>query len=213
MKNILVTGGAGFIGSHTAISLIESGYNPIVVDDFRNADRGVLEGIKKITGKDLLVYEIDVCNQVQMNEVFKKHHFSGVIHFAAYKAVGESVDFPLMYYKNNLSSLISVLECMRENNVYELVFSSSCTVYGEPKNVKEVTEDSPKVEANSPYGNTKCISEEMIADFANSWPSLKAINLRYFNPVGAHPSGFVGEFPIGNLIIYYLTSLKLLLVG
>ena len=208
MKNILVTGGAGFIGSHTAVSLIESGYNPIVVDDFRNADRGVLEGIKKITGKDLLVYEIDACNQVQMNKVFKKHDFSGVIHFAAYKAVGESVDFPLMYYKNNLSSLISVLDCMKENNVHELVFSSSCTVYGEPQDVKEVTEDSPKVEANSPYGNTKCISEEIISDFANSWPSLKAINLRYFNPVGAHPSGFIGEFPIGkpNNLLPYLTQ-------
>ena len=208
MNNILVTGGAGFIGSHTVVSLIESGYNPIIVDDFRNADKGVIKGIKEITGKNIVVHTIDVCNQVQMNNVFKKHDVSGVIHFAAYKAVGESVEFPLMYYKNNLSSLISVLESMKANNVHQLVFSSSCTVYGEPKGVKEVTEDSPKVEANSPYGNTKCISEEMISDFANSWPSLKAINLRYFNPVGAHPSGLIGEFPLGkpNNLLPYVTQ-------
>ena len=201
----LVVGGAGFIGSHTVVSLVESGYTPIIVDDFRNANKIVIEGLKKIIDKELLIYEVDVCDKKKMQEVFEKHDFEGVIHFAAYKAVGESVDFPLKYYRNNLNSLLVVLECMKQYGIYKLVFSSSCTVYGEPKGIKEVNELTPKVQANSPYGNTKFISEEIIQDFHLSWPKLKAVNLRYFNPVGAHPSALIGEFPIGkptNLLPY-----------
>ncbi|MDG1842242.1 MAG: UDP-glucose 4-epimerase GalE [Crocinitomicaceae bacterium] len=208
MKSILVTGGAGFIGSHTVVSLINSGYTPIIVDDFRNANKTVVQGLKKLVEQDLLIYQVDVCDKSKMNEIFEKHVFEGVIHFAAYKAVGESVDFPLKYYHNNLNSLMVVLECMKKHAVDKLVFSSSCTVYGEPKDLKEVDEQTPKVQANSPYGNTKCISEEIIQDYHAAWPMLKAVNLRYFNPVGAHSSALIGEYPIGkpNNLLPYVTQ-------
>lgn len=193
---ILVTGGAGFIGSHTVVALHEAGYEPVIVDNLYNSNRGVLEGIKKITGKDFPFYEID-CNDAQaVREVFEKEKFDGVIHFAAYKAVGESVEKPLNYYENNIISLLVLLRAMKEYGVEKFVFSSSCTVYGQPKELP-VTESTPRLPANSPYGNTKAIAEDIIRDHVNSGPGIRAISLRYFNPIGAHETSLIGELPNG----------------
>lgn len=208
MKNILVTGGAGYIGSHTVVELINSGYNPIIVDDFRNSDPLILTGITKITEQNPIIYEIDLCNKEALATIFKENHIDGIIHFAAYKAVGESVAFPLKYYSNNLVSLTNILESMLAFSVEKLVFSSSCTVYGEPIGVKEVTEDSAKAKPSSPYGNSKLISENIIEDTFSANPHLKTICLRYFNPVGAHPSGLIGELPQGkpNNLLPFVTQ-------
>lgn len=207
-KYILVTGGAGYIGSHTVVSLVENGYTPIILDDFRNANRVVVEGLTKILGKEPIIIEADVCEQKGLKKVFEQFNFEGVIHFAAYKAVGESVEEPLKYYQNNLMGLINVLSNMIAFNVKNLVFSSSCTVYGEPKDLKEVTEETPKNLPNSPYGYTKWIGEQIIEDTFKANPSLNFINLRYFNPVGAHKSVMIGEFPIGkpNNLMPYITQ-------
>ncbi len=196
--HVLVSGGAGYIGSHTVVSLIENGYHPVIVDDLRNAHEKILSGIKKITGKEIPFEKIDVCDLNSLKKTFERYPFEGVIHFAAYKAVGESVESPLKYYKNNIIGLLNILENCISFNVQNFVFSSSCTVYGEPKDVKVVTENSTIQKANSPYGNTKQIGEEIISDLVNSKKSLKAVNLRYFNPVGAHPSANIGELPIGK---------------
>jgi UDP-glucose 4-epimerase len=208
MKNILVTGGAGYIGSHTVVELINSGYNPIIIDDFRNSDPSILDGIEKITNKKQVFYKIDICNKEALKTVFTENKIEGIIHFAAYKAVGESVAFPLKYYSNNLVSLTNILECMIDYSVDKLVFSSSCTVYGEPMGIKEVSENSLKAKPSSPYGNSKLISENIIEDtfFAN--PHLQTICLRYFNPVGAHPSGNIGELPQGkpNNLLPFVTQ-------
>ncbi len=197
-KHILVTGGAGYIGSHTVVQLIESGYTPVIVDDLRNAHAKSLDGIKKITGKEIIHQPIDVCDLTALEKVFSNYSFEGIIHFAAYKAVGESVEQPLKYYRNNILGLVNVLELAQKFNVKNIVFSSSCTVYGEPENEKVVTENSPIQIANSPYGNTKQIGEEIIQDFIKSGVDCKILNLRYFNPVGAHPSSIIGEFPLGK---------------
>ncbi len=197
-KFVLVTGGAGYIGSHTIVSLFESGYTPIILDDFRNANRIVISGLTKIIGFTPEIIEIDVCDEKALHSVFQKYSFEGIIHFAAYKAVGESVADPLKYYRNNLLGLMNILDKMLEFKVKNLVFSSSCTVYGEPENVKEVKENSVKNLPTSPYGYTKWISEQIIEDTFKAHPDLHLINLRYFNPVGAHKSSYIGEFPIGR---------------
>jgi len=197
-KYVLVTGGAGYIGSHTVVALVENGYTPIILDDFRNANRIVLDGLTKILGFLPEIIEVDVCDDNALRAIFQKYSFEGIIHFAAHKAVGESVQNPLKYYQNNLSGLINILNKMLEFGVKNLVFSSSCTVYGEPKELKEVSEDSPKNLPSSPYGYTKWISEQIMEDTFLAHPELCLINLRYFNPVGAHKSSFIGEFPLGK---------------
>ena len=208
MKNILVTGGAGYIGSHTVVELISHGYNPIIVDDFRNSNPSILEGIEKISEQKQVLYEIDICNIEALKAVFQENKIAGIIHFAAYKAVGESVAFPLKYYTNNLVSLTNILQCMLDFSVNQLVFSSSCTVYGEPDGIKEVSESSQKAKPSSPYGNSKLISENIIEDTFVANPHLKTVCLRYFNPVGAHTSGKIGELPNGkpNNLLPFVTQ-------
>jgi UDP-glucose 4-epimerase len=208
MKNILVTGGAGYIGSHTVVELISNGYTPIIVDDFRNSNPSIIEGIEKITNQKQVIYRIDICNKEALKVVFQENKIAGIIHFAAYKAVGESVAFPLKYYTNNLVSLTNILECMLDYSVNQLVFSSSCTVYGEPDGIKEVSESSQKAKPSSPYGNSKLISEKIIEDTFVANPHLKTVCLRYFNPVGAHPSGNIGELPNGkpNNLLPFVTQ-------
>jgi len=193
---ILVTGGVGFIGSHTVVELDEAGFEPVIIDNLYNSNLDVLKGIKSITGKDFPFYNID-CNDIEkVRSLFEKEKFDGVIHFAAYKAVGESVEKPLNYYENNLISLLVLLRVMKEYDVKNFVFSSSCTVYGQPEQLP-VTEFTPRQPANSPYGNTKAIAEDIIRDHVHSRPGLKALALRYFNPIGAHESSLIGELPNG----------------
>lgn len=196
MKKILVTGGTGFIGSHTVVELHNAGYEPIIIDNFNNSNPSVLDGIKAITGKSFAFYEADCNDPAIFNTIFAEHKIEGIIHFAAYKAVGESVANPLKYYYNNIHSLVNLLENMLKSEVNNLVFSSSCTVYGQP-DLLPVTEDAPVKQAESPYGNTKQVSEEIIKDTCVANQSLKAISLRYFNPIGAHPSAEIGELPLG----------------
>jgi UDP-glucose 4-epimerase len=193
---ILVTGGAGFIGSHTVVELDKAGFEPVIIDNLYNSNLGVLDGIKQITGKDFPFYEMDCNDPEKVRELFAKEKFDGVIHFAAYKAVGESVEKPLNYYENNLISLMVLLRAMTEFNVPNFVFSSSCTVYGQPDAIP-VTEQTPRKPANSPYGNTKAIGEDIIRDYIYAKPGVKAISLRYFNPIGAHESALIGELPNG----------------
>lgn len=208
---ILVTGGAGFIGSHTIVALNEAGYEPIIVDTFENSSPEVLKGIESILGKIPKVYEVDCNDFVALKEIFAKEKgLQGVIHFAAYKAVGESVEQPLKYYRNNLNSLMNIMELMNEFKVSNFVFSSSCTVYGQPEKLP-VTEETPILPAESPYGNTKQIGEEIIQDFVTSLgntENFKAGVLRYFNPIGAHPSAEIGELPIGkpNNLVPFITQ-------
>ena len=207
-KYILVTGGAGYIGSHTVVELYKSGYTPIIVDDFRNSNVSIIEGLEQITNENIVYREIDICDYEEFENVFIEFSFVGAIHFAAYKAVGESVQFPLKYYKNNLLGLINCLELAEKYHVHNIVFSSSCTVYGEPKGVKTVTENSAVQPANSPYGNTKQIGEEIIDDLIKSGSELKILKLRYFNPIGAHSTSLIGELPNGkpNNLLPFVTQ-------
>ena len=207
---ILVTGGMGFIGSHTAVELMEAGYNVVIVDDLSNSNIKVLEGIKKITGVLPAFEQIDLKDKDATQTVFEKYpDIDGIIHFAASKAVGESVKEPLLYYRNNVVSLINLLELMPQYGVKGIIFSSSCTVYGQPlpENLP-VTEEAPHQKATSPYGNTKEINEQIIYDYIHSGAPLKSIILRYFNPIGAHPSALIGELPNGvpNNLIPYVTQ-------
>ncbi len=196
MKRILVTGGTGFIGSHTAVALMQAGYEVVIVDNLANSFMEVVDGIEKIVGKRPEFHQFDISEKDAFaGFMANAGHFDGIIHFAAYKAVGESVEMPLKYYQNNLYSLINLLESMEAQGVKNLVFSSSCTVYGEPDSLP-VTEHSPVKKPESPYGNTKRISEEIIEDVTKTG-KVRAISLRYFNPIGAHPSGLIGEIPIG----------------
>ncbi len=204
-KKILVTGGTGYIGSHTTVELIEAGFDPVIVDNLYNSDAQVVDNIQKITGVRPLLEVFDLCDSVKLGKFILKHKdIQAVIHFAAYKAVGESVRNPIAYYRNNLLSLINLLDVMKRYEIPNLVFSSSCTVYGQPEKLP-VTEDTPLQPATSPYGNTKQIGESIIRDTTCSDKNLKAISLRYFNPIGAHPSALIGELPRGipeNLVPY-----------
>ena len=202
-ERILVTGGTGYIGSHTTVELQNAGYDVVLVDNLSNSNCEVLDGIEKLTGKRPAFVEADCTDLAAMQKLFADYPgIKGIINFAASKAVGESVEKPILYYRNNLNTLLNLLDLMGPNGVKGIVFSSSCTVYGEP-DVNPVTEQSPIKKATSPYGNTKQISEEIITDVITSGAPFKSVILRYFNPVGAHPSAEIGELPNGmpqNLI-------------
>lgn len=207
MATILVTGGTGYIGSHTVVELFNAGYEVIAVDDFSNSDPKILDQIEKISGKKPTFVKLDLCDEQKVKEFAAAHkNIDGIIHFAAFKAVGESVQKPLAYYRNNFYSLINILTAFNSN--IKLVFSSSCTVYGQP-DVLPVTEAAPVKQAESPYGNTKQIAEEILQEACAVTPELKVIALRYFNPVGAHASALIGELPIGvpqNLVPFITQS-------
>jgi len=196
-KKILVTGGTGYIGSHTTVELQNAGYEVVIVDNLSNSNKKVLDGIEKITGIRPVFYQTDCNDKEGIEKVITDNPgIAGIIHFAASKAVGESVQKPLLYYRNNIVSLINLLELMPQHNIKGLVFSSSCTVYGQP-DILPVTEDAPIKPALSPYGNTKQINEEIIRDTIHAGAPFKSILLRYFNPIGAHPSAEIGELPLG----------------
>ena len=203
-RSVLVSGGAGYIGSHTTVELINAGYDVVIVDNLSNSDMGAVEGVRKITGVDVPFVQVDCCDLEGFRKVFEQYEFDSVIHFAASKAVGESVQKPLEYYRNNLTSFMNVITLMREFGRRNIVFSSSCTVYGEPEK-QPVTEQTPRKPATSPYGNTKQMCEDILRDSVTAYDGLKGIALRYFNPIGAHPSALIGELPRGvpqNLVPY-----------
>ena len=204
---ILVTGGTGYIGSHTVVELMQAKYKVMIVDNLSNSDKNVLDGIKKIVGRKPKFVKADCTDTEAMKKVFRKFRPEAVIHFAASKAVGESVHEPLMYYRNNLLSLINILNLMRQYKTHNIVFSSSCTVYGQAEKLP-VTEQTPRLEATSPYGNTKHMCEDIIRDSVAAYPEINAIALRYFNPIGAHPSALIGELPRGvpNNLIPFVTQ-------
>lgn len=206
MKNILVTGGLGYIGSHTVVALQQAGFNVYIIDDLSNTQLTVWDKITGITGSKPVFYNIDLKDFNAVRVFFESHAIDGVIHFAAYKAVGESVEKPLMYYRNNLVGLMNVLEAMEENQVDNFIFSSSCTVYGQA-DIMPISEATPLKKPESPYGNTKKMGEEIIEDFAAA-TNKNAIVLRYFNPVGAHDSAAIGEVPNGipNNLVPYVTQ-------
>ncbi len=207
-KKILVTGGTGYIGSHTVVELIKEGFEVVIIDNLSNSKIEVLDNIEKIAGKRPVFYQFDLCDAVELEAFFKKEgDISSIIHFAASKAVGESVEKPLLYYKNNLQSLVNLLELMRTFSVPNIVFSSSCTVYGQPDKLP-VTESTPYQVAESPYGNTKQIGEEILKDTCKAHSEIKSIALRYFNPVGAHESALIGELPLGtpNNLVPFITQ-------
>ena len=208
MKKILLTGGAGYIGSHIAVALVEGGFEPVIVDNFSNSDPSVIKAIESVTGRPISFYNTDCRSLDSLRKIVNTEgEISGVIHLAAFKAVGESVEKPLDYYENNVGSLASVLRLMQEKSIKNLVFSSSCTVYGSPEK-QPVTEKTPWAEAYSPYGYTKQICERMIQDVQASHPESNQVSLRYFNPIGAHPSGKIGELAIGkpNNLVPYITQ-------
>ena len=196
-KKILVTGGTGYIGSHTVVELQQAGYDVIIVDDLSNSSADVLENIEKISGKKPTFEQFNLADAEKTDAFFSKNQdIAAIIHFAASKAVGESVQIPLHYYRNNLVSLMNILECQRKYNIANIVFSSSCTVYGQPDKLP-VTENTPRKDAESPYGNTKRVNEDILQDSIKAYPELKGIALRYFNPIGAHPTALIGELPLG----------------
>ena len=204
-KKVLVTGGTGYIGSHTVVELQNEGFEVFIIDNLSNSDIKVLGGIEAITGKKPVFEQLDLCDFNRLQGFFTLNpDIESIIHFAAYKAVGESVEKPVLYYYNNIVSLLNLMKCMQDFRIPSMVFSSSCTVYGQPDKLP-VSEDSPVQEAVSPYGNTKQIGEEIIRDTLHTCKDLRAISLRYFNPIGAHPSSHIGELPVGepeNLVPY-----------
>ena len=204
-KKILVTGGAGYIGAHTVVELSQAGFEPVIVDNFSKSDDTLLKGIEKILGSKPVFMEGNCTDSTFLRSVFEKHQFACVMHFAAFKSVGESVQRPLYYYHNNIESLVTLLEVMKEFNVNDLIFSSSCTVYGEPDQIP-VDESAPFKRAESPYGATKQMCERILEDAYSS--GFRVISLRYFNPIGAHPSALLGELPIGtpNNLVPYVTQ-------
>lgn len=217
-KRVLVSGGAGFIGSHVTVELIAAGYEVVVADNMSNCDLTCFEGVKKITGRDDIPFiKMDFCDAAAVDKLFSDYKIDAVIHFAAFKAVGESVDEPVMYYKNNLISFLNVLDAAKNHGGCNVLFSSSATVYGEPDELP-VTEKSPRQSATSPYGNTKQICEDMLIDSVKAYSryagdvsgkgAIKGIALRYFNPIGAHPSALIGELPRGvpNNLVPYITQ-------
>ena len=202
--NVLVTGGAGYIGSHTAVELIEAGYDAIIVDDLSNAKEDVIDRIETITGKRPVFYKMDCKDKEDMRKIFSENKIDAIIHFAAYKAVGESVQKPLEYYRNNIDSTLTLLEVMEEFGCKKFVFSSSATVYG-PNNPNPYKEEMKAIESSSPYGWTKVMIERILTDYVTAHPDFCAILLRYFNPIGSHPSGLLGDDPNGipnNLMPY-----------
>ena len=207
-KCVLVSGGAGFIGSHVTVELIEAGYDVVVADDMSNCDLTCFQGVKKITGReDLPFVKMTFCDMDAVDKLFSDYKIDAVIHFAGFKAVGESVAEPLKYYRNNIASFINVLEASRAHGGCNVLFSSSATVYGEPEKLP-VTEESPRQSATSPYGNTKQICEDILRDAVKAYPEIKGTALRYFNPIGAHPSALIGELPRGvpNNLVPYITQ-------
>lgn len=206
-KTVLISGGAGYIGSHTAVELINAGYDVVIIDNISNSEKDAVEGVKKITGKDVAFEIVDTCDKEALRKVFEKYPFDTVIHFAAYKAVGESMAQPLMYYQNNLVSFMNIVEMMKEFGRPNILFSSSATVYGEAEHLP-VTEKTPRQPATSPYGNTKQIAEDILRDCCRAYEGVNGIALRYFNPVGAHPSALIGELPRGvpNNLVPFITQ-------
>jgi len=207
-KQILVTGGTGYIGSHTVVELQNEGFEVVIVDDLSNSSIEVLDAIEKITGKRPAFEQFDLTDREKTEDFFTRNSgIEAIIHFAAFKAVGESVEKPLEYYRNNLVSLMNLLENMKKYQVPNIVFSSSCTVYGQPDHLP-VTEETPRKQAESPYGNTKAISEDIMRDFSNATDNINCIALRYFNPIGAHPSALIGEMPAGvpNNLVPFITQ-------
>ena len=205
---ILVTGGTGYIGSHTVVELQNEGFEVVIVDDLSNSTAGVVDQIEQITGVRPEFHQINMQNLALLDTFFEQSKgIDAVIHFAAYKAVGESVEKPLIYYRNNILSLVNLFECMDKYKVNNLVFSSSCTVYGQPEKLP-VTEQTPRKTAESPYGNTKIVCEDIIRDYTKANPRIQSIALRYFNPIGAHPSALIGELPNGipNNLVPYVTQ-------
>lgn len=201
---VLVSGGAGYIGTHTAVELIEAGYDVVIADNLSNSDMAAVEGVRQITGVDVPFVKVDCCDMEALTKLFEQYQFDSVIHFAASKAVGESVSEPLKYYGNNIGSFVNLLTLMHRFGRHNILFSSSCTVYGEPDKLP-VTEQTERKPATSPYGNTKQICEDILRDTIFAFPDLKGIALRYFNPIGAHRSALIGELPRGvpqNLVPY-----------
>lgn len=207
---VLLSGGAGFIGSHTAVELINEGYDVVIADNYYNSSPKVIQRIEDITGKNVKVYEVDVTYADKLETVFAENDIDTVIHFAGYKSVGESVKFPLKYYRNNIDSTLTILELMEKHNVRNFVFSSSATVYGTPKKVP-ITEDMPIGGCTNPYGKTKLMIEDILQDAAAANKNLSVIMLRYFNPIGAHESGKIGEMPNGipNNLMPYITQVAI----
>jgi UDP-glucose 4-epimerase len=207
VHKILVTGGAGYIGSHTVVELISAGYEPIIIDNYSNSTPEVIKNLETLCDRKIVNYTADCNDEHELEKIFSEHTISGVIHFAAYKAVGESVEKPLKYYKNNIGSLVSILKIMKKFSVPAIVFSSSCTVYGQPNHLP-VSENAAIMPANSPYGYTKQVCESILKDTIHSDSSTSAVLLRYFNPIGAHPSSLIGELPIGipNNLVPFITQ-------
>ena len=207
-KRVLVSGGAGYIGSHVTVELINAGYEVVVADNMSNCDMTCFEGVKKITGRDdIPFFEIDCCDYEAVEKLFAENSIDAVIHFAAYKAVGESVAQPIKYYRNNLVSFLNILEVAKAVGGCNILFSSSATVYGEAENLP-VTEQTPRLPATSPYGNTKQMCEDILRDSVAAYDGMKGIALRYFNPIGAHPSALIGELPRGvpNNLVPFITQ-------
>ena len=206
-KTVLVSGGAGYIGSHVSVELVEAGFDVVVADNLSNCDMTCFEGMTRIIGRTLPFVEMNFCDAEAVESLFSDYQIDAVIHFAAFKAVGESVAEPVMYYRNNLSSFLNVLEAARSHGGCNVLFSSSATVYGEPEELP-VTEQSPRQPATSPYGNTKQMCEDFLRDAVRAYPGIKGIALRYFNPIGAHPSALIGELPRGipNNLVPFITQ-------
>lgn len=207
-RQLLVTGGTGYIGSHTVVELQAVGFEVVIIDDLSNSSAGVVDQIEKISGIRPAFEEFNLQNLEKLEAFFRKYpRIEAIVHFAAFKAVGESVEKPLMYYRNNLVSLLNLLDCMSKFKVLDFVFSSSCTVYGQPDQLP-VTETTPRKPTESPYGNTKAVSEDIIRDFVKTAAGMNAIALRYFNPIGAHPSALIGELPRGvpNNLVPFITQ-------
>lgn len=205
-KNILVTGGLGYIGSHTVVALQEAGYSVVIIDDLSNSEKFVLDRITQISGTQPEFFDIDLKDSAKVDEFFASHKIDGVIHFAAHKAVGESVEKPLMYYRNNIFGLVNILEALKNHQVDNFIFSSSCTVYGQADKMP-INESAPIKKGESPYAKTKQMGEEILEDFVSAF-SKNIISLRYFNPVGAHSSGLIGELPLGipNNLVPFVTQ-------
>ena len=207
-KKVIVTGGCGYIGSHTVVELIQHGFEVVVFDNLSNSKEFILDHIEKITGVKPIFELVDLANEVEADKAYQKHlDADSIINFAAFKAVGESVQKPMMYYKNNLYTLINSIEAQKKYDIHNFIFSSSATVYGDPESLP-ITEDLKTQRAFSPYGNTKKMAEEILEDFNRSYPDFKTISLRYFNPIGAHKSGLIGELPNGipNNLLPYVTQ-------